>query len=115
MDELIGATLIRRSPWKRGFQPPSKCPFCKRINSLLFTGKRRENGDHIYRCLACKQNIGAPTNYGYCDKSGFPERIEKDVFYSECLKCRLRTPYPTGKPGGGVCRHLRIRPYEEFI
>lgn len=103
------------SPWVRGFQPPSKCAFCKRVNTLAFTGERTETGDHIYRCLACGQNIGAPTDYAYCDKSGFPERIEKDVFYSECIKCPLRKPAPTGKPGAGVCAHLKIRPYEEFV
>lgn len=103
------------SPWVRGFQPPSKCPQCKRVNSLVFTGERTESGDHIYRCMTCGATVGAPTQYAYCDRSGFPERIEKDVFYTECVKCPYRKPAPTGKPGGGVCIRMRIRPYEEFV
>ncbi|NVM57955.1 MAG: hypothetical protein HWN51_07545 [Desulfobacterales bacterium] len=85
------------------------------MNVLVFTGDRTEKGDHIYRCLSCRQNIGAPTDYAYCNKSGFPERIEKDVFYNECVKCQFRKPSHTGKPGSGVCAHFWIRPYEEFV
>lgn len=103
------------SPWVRGFQPPSKCPFCRHINVLVFTGERTENGDHVYRCTYCNSTIGSPTMYGYCYKSGFPERLEKDTFYTECVSCRFRGPIPSGRPGAGVCAHLRIRPYEEFV
>lgn len=107
--------LSRVSPWVKGFQPPSKCPRCKRVNSLVFTGRRTVSGDHIYKCMTCSASIGSPTQYAYCNRSGFPERIEKDVFFTECVKCSYRKPAPTGKPGGGVCINLRIRPYEEFV
>lgn len=104
------------NPWVRDFQPPSKCPQCKRVNMLVFTGERTKSGDHIYKCTypGCGATIGAPTEYACCNGFGKLERIEKDIFFSPCVKCFYRRSEPTNRPGGGVCIHFRVKPYEEF-
>lgn len=104
------------SPWKRGFQPTgTKCPRCKRIGTLVFTGEYAKNGDHVYKCMACSATIGAPTQYAYCNRFGELERIEKDVFFSPCVKCPSRSPASTGRPGVGVCIHFKMKPFEDFV
>lgn len=107
----------RASPWVKGFQPPSKCPRCKRVNSLVFTGDRAKNGDHIYKCVIplCNSMVGSPSMYGWCTRFNQIERLERDVFYNPCVSCSYRAPLSTDRPGGGVCRYLRVRPYEEFV
>lgn len=108
---------ININPWVRGFQPPgTKCPNCKRIGTLVFTGNYTESGDHIYKCVrGCGATIGSPTQIAYCNRFGEIERLEKDTFHTPCVRCPYRRPAPTGRPGGGVCIHFRIRPYEEFV
>jgi len=103
------------NPWVRGFQPPSKCPSCKRIGVLAFTGDRTENGDHIYKCVnpICNSMVGSPTMYAWC--THFNQKLERDVFFNSCVKCPYRSSLPTNRPGGGVCRHLQVRPYEDFV
>lgn len=107
---------FRANPWVKGFQPPgTKCPQCKRIGTLVFTGEYVESSDHIYKCVGCGATVGSPTDFAHCNRFGEYERIEKDTFFSPCIKCKFRAPLPTGRPGAGVCRHFRIRPPEEFF
>lgn len=86
------------SSWVKGFRPPAKCPACKRLYTLIFTGLRNQIGDHVYRCEFCGSYVGAPTDYAECTLHG--GTIEKDVFYSPCAKCPSREPVP----GSGVCK-----------
>lgn len=112
----FGSRVLSMNPWVRGFQPAgTKCPNCKRIGTLVFTGRYTEHGDHIYKCVDCGAAVGAPTDFAYCDRFGEYERIEKDVFHTPCVRCPFRKPVPTGRPGSGVCAHLRISPPEEFF
>ena len=91
------------NPWVKGFRPPAKCPNCKRLYTLVFTGKRDQFGNHIYYCTFCHVFVGAPTDYAYCNRFNEIERIEKDVFYNPCRDC----PYRKVAPGHGVCIHFR--------
>lgn len=111
------SSQFRIDPWKRGFQPPSKCPQCKRVNSLVFTGERTESGDHVYKCMnpICSSIVGSPTMYAWCTHPHFDQKLERDIFFTPCVKCPYRSSLPTNRPGGGVCRYLRVRPYEEFV
>ncbi len=92
--------MFNPNPWVKGFSPPSKCPNCKRLYTLTFTGKRNQLGDHIYHCSFCNKFIGAPTDYAECDF--FDLKIEKDVFWSPCKDCPYRQPVP----GRGVCKYF---------
>jgi len=100
---IAGTVRWTIDPWKPGFKPPSKCPNCKRVWTLVYTGKRDSLGNHIYRCSYCKVFVGAPTDYAYCDFYPEAERLEKDVFYNPCVKCPHREISPTA----GVCIHFR--------
>lgn len=93
--------MFNPNPWKKGFSPPSKCPYCKRLYILSFIGKRNQLGDHIYHCSFCKNFVGAPTDYAECEY--FDIVIEKDVFWSPCAECPHRQPVP----GRGVCKYFR--------
>ncbi|MBW2561191.1 MAG: hypothetical protein JRE40_10120 [Deltaproteobacteria bacterium] len=89
-------------------QPPpyiGKCPLCKRVNTMVFTGKFTQHGDRIYRCAACGSLCGAPSDYAWCEL--YDEPLIKDVFWTPCLKCPLRRPVADGRPGHGVCVHFR--------
>ena len=105
------------NPWVRGFQPPSKCPSCKRIGVLAFTGDRTKNGDHIYKCMnpLCNSMVGSPTMYGWCTRFNQIELLERDVFANPCQKCPHRAPIDSNRLGKGVCRYLRVKPYESLI
>lgn len=92
------------NPWRKGFQPPSKCPFCRRVNTLIFTGQRmKKTNDHVYHCTYCDKRVGAPTHYAWCKL--FDIQLEKDVFYTPCIKCPQRKPSSIQ----GVCIHWRDR------
>lgn len=117
--DVEGGSVIgqfRVNPWVRGFQPlGTKCPRCKRIGTLFFTGRYAENGDHVYKCVSCGATVGSPTDWAYCNRFGEFERIEKDTFFSPCIKCKFRSPIPSGRPGGGVCRYFKVRAPEDFL
>jgi len=94
-------------------EPPSyigKCPnpLCKRVNTMVWTGKFAQNGDRVYQCGACRTLIGAPSDYAECDL--FDEPICKDVFWSPCSKC----PNRRSVPGHGVCIHFKKKEYKDL-
>jgi len=96
------------NPWEKGFQPPSKCPQCRRVNSLVYMGKRSQSGDHIYKCSHCGSLVNAPTHYAQCTLMDNP--LEKDVFYTPCVKC----PYRKTDTHHGVCIHWRKADYTDL-
>lgn len=68
-------------PWMKGFQPhEGVCPRCKRMGVLVYTGKLDQGGNHIYKCIACQADVGAPTMYATCDVDGFT--LVKDIFHT---------------------------------
>lgn len=71
--------------------PPSKCPKCKGVHCLVYTGLRDRNGNHLYKCSRCgtgRELVSAPTFYAYCELDG--SVLEKDVFYTPCWDDRHR-------------------------
>ena len=89
-----------------------KCPHCRGVGCLAYTGGTLPNGDRIYLCARCRKRIASPTDYGYCSRYGI--RLEKDTFWSPCKDCPRRSPVPNGVPRHGVCRHLEEERWEEI-
>lgn len=105
-------TVNALHPWVKGFKPPSKCPKCSRVYTLIYTGQVNEDKFHVYRCEACGSDIAAPTFYAYCDVDN--SLLEKDSFYTPCWddnhkpRCRGFKPMAENslrcehfKPAGG--------------
>ena len=69
--------------WVKGFRPPSKCPECTSLYTLVYTGERTE-GDlfHVYHCERCGARVASPTFYAHCASDN--SVIERDGFYSPC-------------------------------
>ena len=110
--------LMKSREFRPAPRPPpyiGKCPnpLCKRVCTMVWTGKFTQHGDRIYRCEICGSLVGTPTDYAECDI--FDERIAKDVFWSPCLKCPRRRVAADGEPGHGVCVHFKkVGGYEEL-
>lgn len=112
------------SPWVRGFKPPVKewfdeynikhylviCPGCRDHDCLTYTGENARDGDHIYFCQSCFHKVKAQTVRAECNLMDVP--MEKDQYFTPCVKCEYRNDVDVSEKGGGVipeiCIHYRV-------
>lgn len=89
-----------------------KCPQCKHVYCLVYTGRENKRGDHVYKCIrpVCGATVGSPTTYGECAIKG---RIWKDTFYNPCATCtdkRLQQLH-----GHNICKHWKGLVYMDTV
>lgn len=94
--------------WVEGYKPPSKCPACKRVYSLIFTGKYDQHGFHVYLCGICNSFVASPTIFALCGY--FHKELEEDVFYNPCVACKVRQVTPL-EP---ICAYFKKMAYTDL-
>lgn len=68
---------------------------------MVYTGTYDEWGNHVYKCEACRALVAAATSYAECNLT--IEALQKDVFFTPCIKCPERRMSPTE----GICIHFK--------